>query len=40
MDNIIQRLSQKAQGVYEQIRQEISHAPVVGSDETGAKVNG
>ena len=40
VDNIIQRLSQKAQGVYERIRQEISHAPVVGSDETGAKVNG
>jgi len=40
IDNIIQRLSQKAEGIYERIRHEISQAPVVGSDETGAKING
>ena len=39
IDNIIQRLSQKAQGVYERIQQQISQAPVVGSDETGARIN-
>lgn len=40
IDNIIERLSGKAQGIYQGIQQEISQASVVGSDETGAKVNG
>jgi transposase len=40
IDNILQRLAEKAQGVYQRIHQEISSAAVVGSDETGAKVNG
>lgn len=40
IDNILQRLAEKAQGVYQRIHQEISNAAVVGSDETGAKVNG
>lgn len=38
--NIIQRLSEKAHGVYERIQQAISRSPVVGSDETRAKING
>lgn len=40
IDNIIQRLGQKAQGIYGRIQQQISQASVVGSDETGVKVNG
>lgn len=40
IDNMLQRLSEKAQGVYDRIHQKISEALVVGSDETGAKVNG
>lgn len=40
IDNIIERLSGKAQGIYQRIHQGISQASVVGSDETGAKVNG
>jgi len=33
-------LSGKAEGVYQKIQQQIYESPVVGSDETGAKVNG
>ena len=40
LDNLLTKASQKAQGVYEQIRQNISNSTVVGSDETSAKVNG
>lgn len=40
IDNIIERLSEKAQGIYQRIQQAISYATVVGSDETGTKVNG
>lgn len=40
VDNILQRLAGKAQGVYQRIQQEVSQSSVVGSDETGAKVNG
>ena len=38
--NILERSAQKCQGVYLQIKSEISKSSVVGSDETGAKVNG
>ena len=40
LDNLLTKASQKAQGVYEQIRQNIANSTVVGSDETSAKVNG
>lgn len=38
--NILERSAQKCQGVYQQIKAEIAKSSVVGSDETGAKVNG
>lgn len=40
ISNILERSAQKCQGVYRQIKSEIAKSPVVGSDETGAKVNG
>ncbi|MEQ9298743.1 MAG: IS66 family transposase [Cyclobacteriaceae bacterium] len=40
IDNIIGRVSQKAQGIYQRIQQQISQQSVVGSDETGVKING
>ena len=40
IDNIIERLSVKAQGFYQRIHQQIGQESVVGSDETGVKVNG
>ena len=38
--NILERSAQKCQGIYQQIKSEIVKSSVVGSDETGAKVNG
>ena len=38
--NILERSAQKCQGIYQQIKSEIAQSPVVGSDETGAKVKG
>ena len=38
--NILERTALKCQGVYEQIKTQIAKSQVVGSDETGAKVNG
>lgn len=38
--NILERSAQKCQGVYQEIKTQILHSSVVGSDETGAKVNG
>jgi transposase len=40
IDNIIERLSVKAQGFYQRIHKQIGQESVVGSDETGVKVNG
>ena len=40
IDNIIERLSQKSQKFYQRIHQQIGQASVVGSDETGVRVNG
>jgi transposase len=40
VDNILQRVALKCEVVYEHIKAEISSDTVVGSDETGAKVNG
>lgn len=40
IDNLLTKASDKAQVVYEQIRQNILQSSVVGSDETSAKVNG
>ena len=40
IDNILNKSSQKAQIVYEQIHENIAQSTVVGSDETSAKVNG
>jgi len=40
IDNIIERLSVKAQGFYQRIHQQIGQELVVGSDETGVKING
>lgn len=38
--NILERAALKCQGVYQGIKAEIAQSEVVGSDETGAKVNG
>jgi transposase len=38
--NIIERSAQKCNGVYQEIKNQILQSSVVGSDETGAKVNG
>ena len=40
VDNILQRVALKCEVVYEHIKAEISKSSVIGSDETGAKVNG
>ena len=40
VDNILNRVALKCDVVYEHIKAEISNSPVVGSDETGVKVNG
>ena len=40
VDNILNRVALKCDVVYEHIKSEISTASVVGSDETGAKVDG
>jgi hypothetical protein len=38
--NMVQRFAEKAQGIYEMIRQRIAESPVVGGDETGACIAG
>lgn len=38
--NILERAAKKCEGVYQAIKSEIAESKVVGSDETGAKVNG
>ena len=38
--NIIERFTQRAMPVYERIKQTIKESKVVGSDETGIKING
>ena len=38
--NIVQSFADKAQGIYETIRQRISHSSVIGADETGVRING
>jgi transposase len=38
--NILERSAQKCDGVYQEIKTQILQSSVVGSDETGAKVNG
>ena len=38
--NILERSAQKCDGVYQEIKAQILQSSVVGSDETGAKVNG
>ncbi|MBK6609599.1 MAG: IS66 family transposase [Sphingobacteriales bacterium] len=38
--NILERCSKKSEGVYQIIKTQIAASKVVGSDETGAKVNG
>ncbi len=40
ISNLLQRAAKKASPVYEQIQTELQQATYVGSDETGAKVNG
>lgn len=40
ISNLLQRAASKASPVYEQIQAELERASYVGSDETGAKVNG
>ena len=40
IDNMLQNLTEKAETVYEQIRQRVEQSPVVGGDETGIKING
>ena len=38
--NILERSAQKCDGIYQEIKNQILQSSVVGSDETGAKVNG
>ena len=40
ISNILERSAQKCDGVYQEIKAQILQSSVVGSDETGAKVNG
>jgi transposase len=40
IDNILEEMSQKSEVAYEAIRERISASEVVGSDETGCRVNG
>jgi len=40
VDNFLSGLSEKASSAYETIRERIQSSPVVGSDETGCRVNG
>jgi transposase len=40
VDNFLERLAQKANPVYETIRKKIQQSEIVGSDETGCRVNG
>jgi transposase len=40
INNILERTRVKCDGVYKIIKNQIAESPVVGSDETGAKVNG
>jgi transposase len=40
ISNILERSAQKCEGVYQEIKTQILQSSVVGSDETGAKVNG
>ncbi len=38
--NMLERFSRRISPMYEQIKNEIEQSPIVGADETGAKVNG
>lgn len=40
IDNIIGRFARKASPIYEMIKSAVSKSPVIGADETGAKVDG
>jgi transposase len=40
IDNLLDKLAKKAIPVYENIKTRIAQSPVVGSDETGCRVNG
>jgi len=40
LENMVARTAQKARPLWEALRQQVEQARVVGSDETGAKVNG
>lgn len=40
IDNMLKNLTQNAQTVYQTIQQRVGQSPVVGSDETGIKING
>lgn len=37
--NILERVAKRCDGIYQRIKEEISQSTVVGSDETGARVN-
>ncbi len=40
IDNMLKDLTEKAQPVYEEIKQRVEQSPVIGGDETGIKING
>ena len=40
IDNLISRLAKKAKPIYDRIHDKLAMAQVVGSDETGVKING
>ena len=40
INNILEKVAQKCTGIYQHIKEQIAQSPVVGSDETGAKVRG
>jgi len=39
IDNMLDNLTEKAQGIYEQIRERVEQSHVAGGDETGIKIN-
>ena len=40
IDNMLKRLTEKSQFVYEEIKRRVLKSPVIGGDETGIKING
>lgn len=40
VDNMLRKMTQKAEAIYAQIQKRVIQSPVIGGDETGIKING